>query len=442
MFYQNTKRNLYWIVFIKSTTKRIIFALSFFTLIVNADTNDLTLTLAVKQALQQNPTLKVYPLKKQGLLGEYQTANLKPQYKLNIETEQFAGTGELSGIDSLETTVSLSSVVEMGGKRQSRTGIIASKRSVLETKQQIAALSLLGDVTRKYVTLLAIQQQQSLANEALNLTTSALKIVKNRSKAGVSPAFEVDRAIAAQAKAELTLASIEQQLEYRKISLAAMWGDTRFSYNKLDGDLFSFGNDIDFDSLYARVAQNPMIQLFAAKERLSQSIVRLAKTESTADVSWSIGLRQTQETSDTSLVAGFSMPLISSDRNRGAITTALAKQNEVYIQKDIAILTMHAQLFRAFNNRKQAIRTVRKLKQIIIPSLEKSMLATLKAYQQGRYSYLETVSARQELLSAKRTLIDAAQAALKYGAEIEQLTAEPLAASNYALPEQYKGLQK
>ena len=95
------------------------------------------------------------------------------------------------------------------------------------------------------------------------------------------------------------------------------------------------------------------------------------------------------------------------------------------------LLDMHNQLFRAFYNRKQAILVVNSLRSTIIPSLEQALIETQDAYQRGRYGYLDYVSSRQELLSARRTLIEAAASALTYGAEIEQLTSEPLASSQY-----------
>ena len=45
-----------------------------------------------------------------------------------------------------------------------------------------------------------------------------------------------------------------------------------------------------------------------------------------------------QETDDTALVAGFSMPLFSGERNAGAVSTALAEKNQVLAQRDVMLL--------------------------------------------------------------------------------------------------------
>ena len=409
--------------------------------IENDQTNLLTLRKALELSIQHNPSLKVFQFKNEALTGNYQTANLKPNYELDVETEQFAGTGELSGIKSLEVTVSLSSVIEMGGKRDSRVVLVSSKRNVLATEKQIQSLELLGEVTRRYIELLAAQEMENLAEDAFRLTKKSIQIVKKRVRAGATPAVELKRAEAANAQAELNLGSERQQLDYRRVALAALWGERVFDFDSARGNLFHFGDDVEFNTLYSKVERNPLIQLFAEQERMNKAKLRLIKTESSANIQWSVGIRQTQETNDTSLVAGFSMPLISSNRNRGEIVSALAERNETYVQREVAVIAMHSQLYRAYHNRKQAIKTVEQLNQMIIPALKEAMTGTLAAYQQGRYGYLETVSARQELINAKRLLIEASSAALSYAAEIEQLTAEPIAATKYGEPKELKDLK-
>ena len=274
-----------------------------------------------------------------------------------------------------------------------------------------------------------IQEQVSLAKEANELASQTLNIVKKRAKAGATPDAEVKRAQAAASQAHLTLLSTRQQLAYLKVSLSALWGETSPQFTTIDGDLFHSGTDVDFERLYAKVERNPAIQIFAAEERLKEAEVRLAKTQSRSDISWSVGVRRFEESDNSALVAGFSMPLFSSKRNSGAVSTALAQRNEIFVRKEVALLNMHTQLFRAFHNRKQAILTAKALQNTIIPALEEALKETQTAYQRGRYGYLEYVSARQELLSARRILIESASSALTYGAEIEQLTAEPLSAA-------------
>jgi outer membrane protein, heavy metal efflux system len=399
----------------------------------------LTLDTALKRAIEQNPSLKVFDFRNTALSGQMEIATLKPAYELGFEAENFSGSDELSGFDGAELTVSLSSALEMGDKRAARRGIVSNSRSVLDAKRQVESLELLGEVTRRYVDVLAKQEQVSLAKEANDLADETLNIVKKRAKAGATPDAEVKRAQAAAAQARLTLLSTQQQLDYLKVSLAALWGESSPNFANVEGDLYHFGTDVEFNTLFAKMEKNPAIRIFAAEERLRDAKVRVAKTQSKADISWSVGVRRFQANDDSALVAGFSMPLFSSRRNSGAVSTALAQRNEITVQKEIALLSMHTQLFRAFHNRRQAILAAKELQSTIIPALSDALKETQTAYQRGRYGYLEYVSARQELLNARRTLIESASSALTYGAEIEQLTAEPLSATQYGESTKFSG---
>ena len=392
---------------------------------------ELSLTTAIKRSLQRNPALKIFSIKQTDLQTQLQTAYLKPAYELDIESDNFLGSRRFNGLDNSELTVSLSSVIELGGKIDARTNLYSDRGTVLRAQQKVKSLELLGEVTRRYIHVLTAQARVALAVEATDLAQRTLADVTARSKAGLSPEAEVKRAAAAHSQAQLALSSEHHQLRFRKFSLAAMWGDSTAQYPAVSGNLFQFGIDVDYQYLQKKVEMNPAIDVFLAEERLRDSEIRLAKTESTSDIRWSIGVKRFQETSDTALTAGVSMPLFSQKRNTGAVSSALASRNIVRFQKDIALINMRTQLFRAYSHRQQAILSANTLKDKIVPELKEALRETQIAYIRGRYSYLDYVAARQELLDARRMLIDAAATALSYGIEIEQLTAEPLSNSDH-----------
>tara|TARA_R110000803_G_scaffold24450_1_gene58921 strand:+ start:4104 stop:5465 length:1362 start_codon:yes stop_codon:yes gene_type:complete len=400
----------------------------------------LTLSSAIKRTLKDNPSLKVFKFRQGALEGQLKSQDLRPGYEVGFEMENFAGTGDIGVFNSTEFTLSLSSVLEMGGKRAARVGVVKSRNSQLVAMRKIEALNLLSEVTRRYIDVLAAQERVSLAQEATLLAENTLLEVEKRSNAGVAPAAEVKRALAALGNSRLVASSEQQQFDYAKVALAMMWKETTPSFTQVDGNLFQFSADIEFTKLYAKVKQNPEILIYAAEERLRDAQLRLARTESSADIKWSVGVRQIQEVNDTALTAGFSMPLFSSKRNTGAIISAQAKRDEVTVKREVTMLALHDQLYRAYSNRKQAIFTAQNLKDSIVPTLKEALIETKTAYQRGRYSYLDYLTARQELLFARRAMIESAAMALRYGTEIEQLIAEPLPASQYGMtsPVKYK----
>ncbi|MCW9082741.1 MAG: TolC family protein [Colwellia sp.] len=400
--------------------------ISLLTFNVNAFEKELNLQEAIRWTLKQNPELKIFDFKQQALIGQEQTASLNPAFELEVEAENFAGSGDFNKFDSAELTIALSSVIEMGDKRSARIGLISNSKKLLNAKTEVEALNLIAQVTQQFIEVLASQERVLLADNALSLAQEAFNVVDERNRAGATPNAEVKRAKAAIAQAKLTSQSEKKRLEYLRLSLAAFWGESTLNFSKVTGDLFQFGNDSDFETLFAKLETNPAIQIYANEQRLKEAELRLARTESIANIQWSVGVRRSQESNDTALVAGFSLPLFADKRNSGAIASALAERDQVAIEKDVTKLKLRNHLLRAYSNRQQAILTTIALRQSVIPMLDQALDDTQIAYQKGRNGYLDYVSARQELLNARRTLIDAASAALFYGAEIEKLTNEAL----------------
>ena len=322
--------------------------------------------------------------------------------------------------------MSVSSVIELGNKRDARLATIGARRGQLDAERQIDALDLLGEVTRRYIDNLAAQNRLSLAQDAVTLARDTLQIVQDRATAGATPEVEVLRAEASLSQAELLVSAEASQLTYAQAALAALWGETNPTFESVTGNLYQIEQTLDFESLFSRVEKNPFILVFASEERMREAEVRLARTQSIADPRWSLGARRLQEGGDVGIVAGFSIPLFSATRNSGAMRSAIAARDEVEVRREATLLNLRTQLFNAFQNRQQALVTIDTLQTRTIPLLTEALSETQAAYENGRYSYLEWVTAREELLTARSTLIDAATAALRHGADIEQLTAEPL----------------
>lgn len=382
---------------------------------------------AMQQTLQQHPSLQVFPLRQQQLEAQKKTANLKPAYVAGAEVENVAGTGQLSGIKSLETRVTLSSVLELGGKRLSRVELVEQQSEVVRVERKVKALDLLGQVTRRFINVLNSQERVKLAEIGLELAQTTLAEVDRRVSAAVAPKADLGRAEAAVQQAELTLLAEQRQLEANRMALANLWGSYQPAFDTVSGSLYSFNEAVPFDALFSKAQQNPQIEMFAAETRIRDAEVRLARTQQVADLTWSVGIRRDEGIDDSALVAGISMPLFSQERAQGQIEAALAARNEVTYRRQDVLLQLHTQLYRAYSGRSQAITSIQKLQQHIIPKLNTSLEQTRVGYQRGLYSYLDLLTVRQDLLNARRAVIEAATAALTYEAEIEQLTAEPLA---------------
>ena len=395
----------------------------------------LSLPDAITLALKNHPALKVFPLREQRLQAEGQSQSLTPPVALNLELENFAGGGNYRGVDNAEITLALSSVVELGGKREARQALAGAQVNQLEAERQALALDLLGEVTRRFVELVGAQEVQTLARDGAQLAEQALASVRQRAQIGAAADADVARAQAAVAQAHLTLAASKAARQSARLRLAASWGDTHPTFNQVTGNLYDLGEADDFATLYERVSQHPSIQALAAESRLREAEWRLSQSQSSLDISWTGGVRYLRDSGDAALVAGVSIPLATGQRNRSALRAARLAQDEVALTRNTQMLQLHDQLYAAFEQRQQALNLAIGLQQNVLPLLEKALAETRSAWERGRYSYLEFVGARNELINARRALIEAATTAQRARADIEQLIGQPLQAARLSSAE-------
>ncbi|WP_018624940.1 TolC family protein [Kangiella aquimarina] len=394
----------------------------------NMSVAKLTLNLqqALKMTLDSNPELELFQYQFKELEGAMTTASVKPSYQLGVELENFSGNGEYSGLDNSELTVSLSSAIELGGKLDARQQVVTANNDYLGTQKRLKTLELLSETTKRYLEVLAAQERIKLAEESVQIAQKAITIVKRRVKLGASMTAEASRAEASLAQAELTLNKEQSNYRAAQVNLASMWGELDVSSFAVQGNLYQFGKSRSLEQLLTEIQNNPSIRQYAALERIRDAELDLVRSNNQSDLNWSVGVVRNEASGDIGLKAGFSMELFTESRNQGAYQRAQAAKEQTFVSKRTALLRLQTQLAKTYQYREQSIKTTQRLEQDIIPALLSALSDSEEAYKRGRYSYFEYVLARQELIAAKRKLIDEAVAVLLFGVTIEQLIAQPL----------------
>lgn len=389
---------------------------------------ELNLATAVERSLANNPSLALFPLRMQGIEGQQESAKLAPAYSLSLEAENIAGSGSLSGTDSAEYTLSIGSVLELGDKRSARTRLANSRYALAAAQREAAAIDLVADVTRRFIAVIALQEQSALAEQAHALARNRYNTVAERNKRGAAPEADRLRAKAELAQAALRRDNLSAELDAAKLALVTRWGEKQARFGRATGDLFALAEAADFNALYGHAIASPALAVLAAEQRIAEADLALIRSQSTSDVAWQLGVRRDQASGDSAFTLGVSVPLFGDRRNRGALKSAYAEtEKQAYVRADTE-LRLRARLFTAWQNYQRSKASVEALRSSILPALEAAEAATKRAYEQGRYRYSDWAKAQQDLLDGRRNLISAAATALNNQALIEQLTASPLRA--------------
>lgn len=307
-------------------------------------TSKLSLRDAITATLAHNPQLSSFQFRRQALEGELQTAGLKPALYLGSTLENAAGSGDYKGIKGAEFTLALSSVIELGDKRDARMGLVTERQQELAVQQRIVELDLLAEVTRRFIEVATAQQHLTLQQSTLALATETTQYIKRRVDAGNTPDAELARAQANQSRMAIELRQAELGFDTAKIKLSALWAVTEPSFTSVNADLLSLGDSPSLNDLLNGLANNPDAQLFASEARLRDAELRLALSQRKADLEWNAGIRRLQASKDSALVVGVSVPLFGGSRAAGEVATAKANRLGVDNERETALLQLRAQV--------------------------------------------------------------------------------------------------
>ncbi|MCC5450719.1 TolC family protein [Rheinheimera sp. UJ51] len=385
----------------------------------------ITLENAIKRTMANEPLLYEFSVKQQILKSDAKTAALKPAYSLGVEVENVLGTGEVSGIKEAEVTLTLSSVIELGYKLHARGQVIDAKRNQLAIQRQIVSLDLLAEVTRRYIDVLATQETLSAMQQAEQLANYAYQAVVKRVEAGASPLLEEKRAQASLAEARLNVVTVQQQLQSNIKSLSIMWGDTNPVFTGVYGQLYTLPTPTgsnEFNYLIGALSKSPHIAQFAQQSRVQDAQIRLTQASNSPDITWTAGVRRMNGIDELAFVAGASVPLFTNTRNLGEYEAQKARLDQIELQKQASERELYHRVNQAIDARNRALLEVNTLQNDVIPPLKEALGLVEAAYSDGRFSYLEWVTTRKELLSAQLALIQAAKIAHQRNADIEALT--------------------
>lgn len=393
----------------------------------------LTLRRAIDAALAANPELQAFVFELRAQDARIAQARLRPPTFAGFDVENVAGTGANQGTRAAEVTLSLSQVVELGGKREARVASASAGRELIEIQRQAQQLDVLAEVTRRYIAVTARQEQVALAGEAVALARATRSGAQRRVEAAKSPHTELDRASIALERARLEARHADTQLEIARRSLAAMWGETLpvlggQPLGHATADLYALPRVADFADLASRLERNPDFLRLASEARLREAELRLATTLRKPDIGLSLGLRDQQEPEmrGLSLVASFSVPLFSAGRATGAIDEARARRESVEVRRRSLAVQARATLFALHGELQVTLQEAVALRDTLLPRATEALRETQYAYERGRYGYLELVDAQRELMGLRAALIEACRNAQELRVEIERLTGEPL----------------
>lgn len=389
----------------------------------------LTLDDAIARVAQYHPDLRLAQAQRPVWEARRDAAGLSPPLTVGVELENALGTGDTRGFDAAEVTVTLAGVLERGGKLDARRAVAQANLDSLAPQRETARLDLMAEVARRYLAVTDARQQLRIAETDIEQRRRAVAAARLRLQAGASPESVLMTAQAMLAQAELDRDRARQVDQSARATLSALWRQREPGFDVVTGDPMQLPALQDFAVLADELQRTPELAVLAGERRIREAQVQLARTQARPDVSWQVGVRNSRDTRDTSLVAGFSVPLGSVRRADPEIRAAEAELALNSVERDARALQLYATLAEAHGRYLTSRLEVTRMERDVLPQLKRAENAAEKAWRAGAISYMEWAQLQAMRIEARQRQLEAAIAAQTALIEIQRLTGQSMVAA-------------
>lgn len=390
-----------------------------------AQAAELILAEALKRTLVQSPDLQLYSYQQRINDAAAISAGMRPNPELQLELADVLGTGESSGVKSAELTLSLSQLIELGDKRQKRLELTQWQSKLTEQQYQLDKVDALAATMRSFLQLLHQQALLQWTEQKITTEQQALAAAKQRAKAGNVTDADITR---------LELKVLQSRMEQKSLLaeklvnvrlLASQWAQAP-DFDVVSGDLTVLPTLPQLADVLTQLQQAPQLQWWLTQNRLLDSQLQLAKALGQADLTVGAGLRRNEQSNDNAFVLQVSMPLTLENPNQGAILSSEALAEQAKLQQHQNMQQLQLQIERSHLQLTQFSEQIHDYQKAIIPLAQKVLDQMLAGYQQGVFDMTDLLAAQQEILLAKRNVIDLQYALHLQLLELERLTGLPM----------------
>jgi cobalt-zinc-cadmium efflux system outer membrane protein len=384
-------------------------------------TSSLTLTQALQRVAAVNPRLSAADRTIAMSDGRRQQARALPNPSVGFEVDNFVPGGSVPG-QAVETTLLLSQLIELGGKRDARVAAALGDYDAARYEREATRLELLSETTVAFIGALAAQRRVALLDRHVAALEKLVPLMKRRLDAGASSPAEVSKVQGAIgfARLERERSRVTQSLARRE--LGVLMGLDAPDFAAVSGNLGGLPHPAPFAAIVKAISDNPQLMRWTAVRARRDADLLSARLKAVPDVTASLGWRRYGDTPENAIRLGISMPIPVLDQNRGGIREAQELAQRTEAEREVNRLTLIATVGKAYDSANGALQQIDLLRRTVLPAT-RSTLSTIEAgYEQGRFTVLEILDSYQRVADAELMEHDALTTLHTSLATIEGLT--------------------
>jgi len=378
----------------------------------------LALRQAIALALLHSPDLAAFSYDVRAAEARGLQADLRPNPQVHASFENFGGPGN--------TTVVLSQVIELAGKRRKRLALADSEQRLATWDYEDQRLQVVTEVTRRYIAVVAAQLRVAQASRSTRMAEQRQAIVNQRASSGVIPTSARHKALVRVSIERIELDRLIHQLNAARQTLAASWSGTASDFGEADGKFPAPANLPDKQVLLERAHRHPRLARWADEFERRRHALRLAQARGVPDLSASAGVRYFPDANDTAAVVKFGVPLPLFDRNQGRVLESRFKYAQADAQEKATQAELQEEVALAYADAQSAQFAMRTLENEALAAARSAFESAQEAFRVGQTNYLSVLDAERTLVNVERQRIDALALFHTSVTSLEGLTATPL----------------
>jgi cobalt-zinc-cadmium efflux system outer membrane protein len=381
--------------------------------------NSLTLEEAISRALEKNSELAAFSWDIRAREAGVRQMKLLPNPSSSVFIEDVGGSGSFEGMERSQTTLQLSQLIELGGKRARRVEVVSLARDQAQRDYQIKRLEVIALVSKAFIDVLGSQERVVLTQEMVHVAENVVETVSERVKAGKVSPIEMTKSEVALTMVQIELEHAIQDLEADRRRLSSLWGDTIPNFKEASGNLDYVHESMPtLDELIGKVLENPELTRWDVEVARREATLNMENSKRIPDLTLSGGYRWLNETEDHTFVAGVAFPLPLFDRNQGGILESRSQLEKVLQEKNAAQIRIKNRLREAHNNFVKTGFELDRLKEKVMPGAKMAFDAVEEGYRMGKFGYLDVLDAQKTLFESRLRYL---QALVNYRKEIMEI---------------------
>lgn len=386
----------------------------------------LTLVSALQRAFAANPRLTAAERDIGIATGRRLQAGAVPNPDLSFELDNALGSGQYRGTRSAETTLQLSQLIELGGKREARIAAGDAGYDAARWERAAIRLEVATEAAVAFVNVLSGQRRVQIFNAQVESIDRLTPLLQRRVETGASSPAEISRAQVAADFARADLERAKTALSIARRELGALMGLATPNFTNVSGDLARIGRPAPFQTVARAIDSNPQLMRWTAIYAQRNAELLTARLKVVPDVQAGVGWRNYRDTGDNAVRLNLSVQLPLWNQNQGGILEAqetLAKTEAERSANKIALMVLLGRAYDALTGSSQEVSLVRNSS---VPRSRQALEVIEAGYAQGRFTLLEVLDAQAAVAQAALREVEALVTFHTAVATIEGLSGSPI----------------